>query len=214
MKKWLRSLLFIGLILSMTSPYAIGGMTIFLEDGRVINVDVDREDIISISFDQSIQAATNITWDFETGDLRGWESTGDAFKTQPTYGDNPKVRHRESSKHQGDYWIGGYENRHSSSDPAGKTQGDGPQGTLTSEPFTIMKPTIRFLIGGGCSNQERVELLIDSQVVLQATGKCNETMQRLSWDVSAYIGQSARIRLVDAAGGHWGHINFDDVRFE
>lgn len=35
-----------------------------------------------------------------------------------------------------------------------------------------------------------------------------------SWNVSEFIGRSARIRLVDASGGGWGHINFDDVKFE
>jgi len=215
MKKWLRFLLPIGLISFMTTTYVSGGMTIFLEDGRMIDVDVDREDVISISFGKSAQPAADITWNFETGDLRGWEMTGEAFKTQPTYGDNPKARDgTKSSGHQGSYWIGGYENRHRSSDRAGTIQGDGPRGTLTSEPFTVTKPTISFLVGGGCSTHERVELLIDSEVVLNATGECRETMQRLTWDVSAYTGRSVRIRLVDASDGHWGHINFDDVRFE
>lgn len=163
-----------------------------------------------------MQAAGNITWDFETGDLRGWTATGNAFSTQPTYGDNPTARHRgQPSNHQGNYWIGGYENRNRPADPAGRIQGDGPQGTLTSEPFTIAKPTLSFLIGGGCDmNTERVELIVDGQAVLKATGHCTETMTRVKWNVSAYQGQLAQIRLIDASSGGWGHINFDDVRFE
>jgi hypothetical protein len=94
-------------------------------------------------------------------------------------------------------------------------QGDGPQGTLTSDSFTITSPRISFLVGGGCDiNTERVELLVNGNVVLRATGKCTETMERLTWDVSAYRGRSAQIRLIDASSGGWGHINFDDVRFE
>ncbi len=157
-----------------------------------------------------------ITWDFETGDLRGWTATGDAFNHQPTFGDNPTARHRgQPSNHQGNYWIGGYEKRPTPSHTPGDIQGDGPQGTLTSQPFVIFSPTISFLIGGGCDiNNERVELLIDGIPVLKETGKCNETMKRVYWNVTPYLGRSAQIRLVDSSSGGWGHINFDDVRFE
>ena len=37
-------------------------------------------------------AAQSTTWDFETGDLRGWQATGTAFASQPTFGDNPRAR--------------------------------------------------------------------------------------------------------------------------
>jgi hypothetical protein len=204
----------ISLLLSFSLTYA--GMQIELKDGRVINVPVNKEDIIRISFQDVPQIGVGITLDFETGDLRGWTKTGDAFNFQPTYGDNPTARNRgQASKHQGQYWIGGYEKRMRPSDPAGQVQGDGPQGTLTSDTFTITKPYLSFLIGGGCDiNTERAELLIDGQVVQKATGKCTETMERVKWNVSQFMGKSAQIRLIDASGGGWGHINFDDVIFE
>ena len=50
------------------------------------------------------------------------------------------------------------------------------------------------------------------QEVRRATGKCTETMSRESWDVHEYVGQLARLRLVDASSGGWGHINFDDMK--
>ncbi len=214
--KLLCIILLAGTILCAAFTYSLGDMKIFLEDGRVINVPLNKNDILSISFEEAPQSVVGINWDFESGNLHGWKSTGNAFNTQPTYGDNPTARHRgQPSHHQGNYWIGGYENRSTQLDPPGRVQGDGPQGTLTSEPFTITRPTISFLIGGGCDiRTERVELFIDGQVVLQATGKCTETMERLRWDVSQYIGRTAQIRLIDASGGGWGHINFDDLKFE
>jgi len=159
---------------------------------------------------------SKITWDFETGDLRGWTSTGEAFAFQPTYRDNPTARRRgQPSQHQGGYWIGGYEKRPAPHDPPGQTQGDGPQGTLLSKPFIISKPFVSFLIGGGCDiTKVRVELIVGGSVLHSATGTCNESMSRQRWDVSQLIGRSAMIRLVDHSGGGWGHINFDDVRFE
>ncbi len=159
---------------------------------------------------------TTVTWDFETGDLTGWEAAGDAFLNQPTYGDNPTERRRgQPSMHQGDYWIGGFEFRKRPSDPPGRIQGDAPQGTLTSAPFLIDRPTITFLVGGGCDKSKvRVELLVEGQVVRTATGRCRESMTRERWDVAPFQGKTAEIRLVDQSGGGWGHLNFDDLRFE
>ena len=105
-------------------------------------------------------------FDFEDG-IDGWTRTGTAFNNQPTYGDNPTARsRREPANQQGDWWIGGYEDRPSEATPAGQTQGDNPQGTLTSPHFNITGKTISFLIGGGCDiNTIRAELLMESQVV-------------------------------------------------
>src|SRR6202790_4194472 len=58
--------------------------------------------------------------DFETGTLKDWTAEGDAFKGQPIKGDTvAKRRDDMKSQHQGNYWIGSYEN-----------DGDKPQGTL------------------------------------------------------------------------------------
>ncbi|MDK9708280.1 MAG: CsgG/HfaB family protein [Desulforhopalus sp.] len=161
-------------------------------------------------------AGPAITWDFETGDQRGWTSAGEAFSHQPTYGDNPTARNRgQASAHQGNYWIGGFELRPNPSFPAGGVQGDGPQGTLTSQPFTISSSTISFLIGGGCDlEREYVQLLINGRTQMKATGWCHETMQRMYWNVANLQGHEARIQLVDRSSEGWGHINADDFRFE
>src|SRR5438132_90988 len=48
--------------------------------------------------------------DFETGTLKDWTAEGDAFKGQPIKGDTVvKRRNDMKSRHQGQYWIGGYE---------------------------------------------------------------------------------------------------------
>ncbi|GMF43046.1 unnamed protein product [Phytophthora fragariaefolia] len=259
---------------------------------------------VGLSGEQAIVGAagssafTTTTWDFETGDLTGWMTTGTAFDQQPTFGDNSYARintyrpggnpgaspRGQRTHHEGRYWVGTFESRPGAgkaataaqvaaqmcsfandelcrapnyklpraSASAGNTQGDGPQGTLTSLPFTIEGQWISFRIGGGCDvRYVYVELLIDGQPAavaesvaaeqvavevaadgtaataavdrirpvtatskLRATGQCQESMQKVTWDVSAFQNRTAQIRVVDASSNVvWGHINFDDVRF-
>ena len=115
------------------------------------------------------------SFDFEDG-IGGWEMTGTAFIHQPTFGDNPAARDRESAQQQGDWWIGGMEYRPSESDTAGRLnlagrqnspRGDLLQGTLISPCFRIVGRDISFLIGGGCTISDiRAELIVDNQVRL------------------------------------------------
>ncbi|KAL3669536.1 hypothetical protein V7S43_004923 [Phytophthora oleae] len=242
-------------------------------------------------------ALSTTTWNFETGDLTGWLTTGTAFDQQPTYGDNSYGRINtyrpapfvgasppgQRANHEGRYWVGTFEARPgagkattaaqvaaqmcafandelcrapnykvpSASASMGTTQGDSPQGTLTSLPFTIEGQWMSFRVGGGCDVRVvYVELLIDGQPAavpesvaaeqvavevtadgttspsantvrpvtatskLRATGRCRETMQKTTWDLSAFQNRTAQIRVVDASSNPvWGHINFDDVRF-
>ncbi len=214
-----------GFALLFLMATASADVVITLKNGKTHKVKVDPDDVESITFEDSRRgrdrdrierpSSSEITWDFETGRLDGWTATGTAFNRQPTYGDNPTARNRgQASNHQGNYWIGTYEDRPTPRDRAGETQGDGPKGTLTSNIFTIRKPTISFLVGGGCDmNGVCVELLVDGVVRYRATGKCTETMYLVEWNVSNMIGKQASIRLVDNHGGGWGHINFDDVKF-
>src|SRR5262245_10679447 len=86
--------------------------------------------------------------DFETGTLKDWTAEGDAFKGQPIKGDTVAPRRGDmKSRHQGQYWIGGYE-----------LHGDKPQGTLTSVPFKVTHPWASFLVGGGPWPETCVEL--------------------------------------------------------
>jgi len=178
------------------------------------NVDSARDSIDSVSVSEML-----FTTDFEDGDLRGWTVSGLAFANQPTRGDNSAARGREPSNHQGEWWIGGYEDYQGKPGQIpGSAQGDQPTGTLTSAPFVIEGPSLSFLISGGDhpiddpSGATAIALVIDGEVVFHATGANTGTMRRVEWDVSEYIGQTAVIQIVDENTGDWGHINCDDVR--
>jgi putative membrane-bound dehydrogenase-like protein len=143
--------------------------------------------------------------DFETGDLRDWTATGDAFTGQPVKGDAVFDRRTDmKSEHVGEFWIGTYER-----------QGDKPQGTLTSVPFAITHRYAAFLIGGGPTDATRVELVRrdTNRVFYKTSGNQTENMHRVVVDLKDLMDKEIFIRLVDASDDGWGHINFDDFRF-
>jgi len=145
--------------------------------------------------------------DFESGDLRDWTPTGDAFAGQPVRGDTVAARGREPSRHQGERWIGGYE-----------LHGDGRTGTLTSRPFRVTHPWASLLVGGGGEESERVELCrrgSDGTLTpfFRTSGANSETLQRVVVDLGGELGREIVVRLVDEGTGSWGHVNFDDFLF-
>jgi putative membrane-bound dehydrogenase-like protein len=141
--------------------------------------------------------------DFETGDLRDWTAEGEAFKGQPIKGDTVFPRRNDMrSRHQGQFWIGGYEKL-----------GDKPTGTLTSVPFRVTHPWASFLVGGGPWPETCVEIVAGQDVIFRASGREAEDMERVVVDLSKHQDKKIVIRLVDKHTGHWGHINFDDFRF-
>jgi putative membrane-bound dehydrogenase-like protein len=143
--------------------------------------------------------------DFETGTLKDWTATGDAFVGQPIRGDTVSPRRGDmKSRHQGEYWIGGWEK---TKDPA--------TGTLTSVPFTVTHPWASFLVGGGPYPETCVELVrADTKEVFSRTsGLAEEDLRRVAVDLRPHMGKQIFIRLVDRHTGHWGHVNFDDFRF-
>ncbi|MBA4106241.1 MAG: hypothetical protein C0485_10825 [Pirellula sp.] len=151
--------------------------------------------------------------DFESGSLEGWTLTGDAFQFQPTKGDNPQVRGRESSAHEGEHWVGGFEKHTNSEGQPGGAFTDDAVGELISPEFTIRKPYLNFLIGGGNHpGQTGVKLQCDAQELDLATGGDSETMSPSSHDVSKLLGKKARLVVYDNVRGGWGHVNVDSFR--
>lgn len=187
-------------------------------DGLVI-MDLEMEGASRAGPESTSVSEMLFTTDFEDGDLRGWIVSGSAFANQPTRGDNSAARGREPSNHQGEWWIGGYEDYQGKpGQTPGSAQGDHPTGTLTSAPFVIEGSSLSFLIGGGDhpigdpSGATVIALVIDDEVIFHATGANTETMRRAEWDVSEYIGQTAVIQIIDENTGDWGHINCDDFQ--
>ena len=149
-----------------------------------------------------------LNFDFELASLKDWTASGDAFEKQPVKGDTVAPRRNDmKSQHQGDYWIGTYENG----------RGDKAQGTLTSAPFKVEHGWASFLVGGGSHAKTKVELVLkegeSERVVFRASGQDTENLRPIVANLTPYVGKQIAIRIVDQETAPWGHINFDNFRF-
>jgi len=141
--------------------------------------------------------------DFEGDSYGDWKVEGTAFGTAPARGALP-----------GQMAVDGFRGRGLVNSFAG---GDASTGTLESPPFPIERAFVAFLIGGGNDpGRLALELLVDGVPVRSATGSNDrpggsETLLGESWDVADLAGKTARLRIVDAATGGWGHVNVDHV---
>src|SRR5262245_49511037 len=95
--------------------------------------------------------------DFEGKSYGDWAATGTAFGTGPAQGTLPNQM--PVTGYLGHGLVNSF------------TGGDAATGTLTSPEFTIQRPYINFLIGGGMHPDETcINLLMDGKIVRTATG--------------------------------------------
>ena len=147
--------------------------------------------------------------DFEREAYAPWTAEGTAFGSGP-------VRQDKVVDYQGDLAMHGQHavNTHSAAPAADVSGRDAHTGTLTSAPFTIQRDYIRFLIGGGGhTGKTCVNLLVDGQVVLSATGANDNKMKPHTWNVRKWAGRTACIQAVDQEAGGWGNIGLDYIVF-
>jgi len=136
---------------------------------------------------------------FTPGELAGWTREGDAFAAAPTTGPVPQqVPIMGALGPFADSFTG----------PAG----DAARGRLLSPPFTLTGDRLRLLVGGGRDPLHlRVSLLVDGEPRFSETGTNHETLGRREWDIAPLRGKTARIEIVDASTGAWGHILVDEI---
>jgi cytochrome c553 len=149
---------------------------------------------------------TQLLEDFESGSYDGWVTTGDAFgsgpQSQKTIGS-----YQGNVQAHGEWFINSHQLRDSG-------KGDDHVGTLTSREFEIQHDTLRFLIGGGNHpGQTGIQLMVDGQAVLSATGHNSNQMRAESWDLRPFRGKRARLQIIDQVRGGWGNIGIDHLVF-
>jgi putative membrane-bound dehydrogenase-like protein len=152
---------------------------------------------------------------FETGSLKDWTVTGDAF-ANPIFNSDPSPVH-EKEMHigfEGKYFLS-----------SGGNTNYKLTGTLTSVPFKVTDPFAAFKVSGGALQDTRVEIVTasDNKVIYHITGQGRATLQPAVVDLQPYLNKEIFIRIIDNETGisqipyiqndKWAHINFDDFLF-
>ncbi len=147
--------------------------------------------------------------DFESGDYDGWTVQGTAF------GEAPQTQ-ETIAKYQGHVNAHGrfFVNSHNIRTAANAGKGDAHRGTMTSRAFRIDRDFISLLVGGGSHQGATcVNLLVDGKAARTATGRNDNRMFPVRWDVRDLRGHEARIQVVDNHTGGWGNIGIDHIVF-
>ena len=85
---------------------------------------------------------------------------------------------------------------------------------VESDVFTLKSDKVSFLIGGGSGASTYFAICdFSGKEVFKARGKNNQTMVKVTWNVSKLVGKDVFFRLYDDATAGWGHITVDDIRF-
>ncbi len=138
--------------------------------------------------------------DFEgTSYPAGWTATGTAFGTGPIPGGSWAGQSPAVQGFIGNACVNTFRGS------------DAPQGTLTSPNFILERNFLHLLAGGGNSTNTEVRLIVSNSVVRVASGRQNGTLYWNTWEVSAWLGQTAQIQVVDLSSGGWGFILCDFI---
>ncbi len=150
-----------------------------------------------------------VRFDFETGDLQGWQIVEGQFDyivsdRQFYHNRYPEAPDNKYNK-QGKYYLSTVEQQ------PGKPSKDAMTGVLESPVFVPAGPEMSFLVGGGTMETVYVALCTaDGRELVKARGRQTEIMQRVTWNLPELVGQPAFLRIVDHCSGSWGYVAFDD----
>ncbi|QDU37885.1 Planctomycete cytochrome C [Maioricimonas rarisocia] len=142
--------------------------------------------------------------DFESDRYDGWTVTGDAFGSGPQTLETV-APYQGRINAIGRRFVNSHQKRNGG-------RGDAHTGRLTSPSFEISRKLIRMLVGGGAHEGKTcVNLLVDGKVVRTATGRNNNRMFPVTWEVEEFLGKTAQIEIVDEETGGWGNIGVDHI---
>jgi hypothetical protein len=132
-------------------------------------------------------------FDFEAPGLAGWEGDRSAFLGGQTVAELSSLR--------------GF---HGSGVLSSAAPDNRSRGSLLSPPFPLRGHLLSLLVGGGSARRGvGVELLVDGVAVLTTAAYDCDFLFPVLWDISAYQGKVARLRVVDSSKA--SHVLVDRV---
>jgi Protein of unknown function (DUF1553)/Protein of unknown function (DUF1549)/Planctomycete cytochrome C len=147
--------------------------------------------------------------DFESGTYDKWEVTGTAFGKSPQTAATIGA-YQGKVNAVGKYFV----NSHNIRQGEDIAAGDAHTGRMKSKAFTIDHDAITMLVGGGAHKDKTcVNLVVGGKVVRSATGRNDNRMFPVRWDVRSLRGKQAAIEIVDDHTGGWGNTGVDQIVF-
>ncbi len=146
--------------------------------------------------------ASEVFADFESGTYDGWKLSGNCWTPEP------------ASDVLFPGKITGFEGKRFLCTLHPKL-GTGATGKAVSKEFTLEKPFINFLIGGGNHPREAcLNLVVDGKVVRTETGSDSAELRQVSWDVSLLVGKKAYLEVTDTTQSpERGYVMVDEIIF-
>jgi hypothetical protein len=121
--------------------------------------------------------------DFETESLERWEGDRATFRAGP-----------RADAHG----LKSLRGQHGSGFLSSTEGGDRAVGTLSSPEFPLSGSLLSLLVGGGSKKRRvGVELVIDGQAVLTASGNDSDNLLPVLWNIEPFAGKTARLRVFD-----------------
>jgi hypothetical protein len=149
---------------------------------------------------------------------KNWNHTfGNAFTSQPTFGNNPYIRGDSVDVgFEGHCWIGTNEHYQGPlmDGSPGSSLGDSALGLIRSKPFVITGNSMNLLVGGGNYPGTCYVALIEYgtwEHLFRETGENTEVMTRRYWDLVPHRGKTVYVEIADLSQAPFGHINVDDI---
>jgi outer membrane protein assembly factor BamB len=91
---------------------------------------------------------------------------------------------------------------------------DHATGSAVSRQFTIAHPYIQALVGGTeVADHCWLALVVDGRAVCRAAGQRSDVLLPICWDVRQYVGNKARLEIVDAGKAERDHLLVDQIMF-
>ena len=145
----------------------------------------------------SVTASAQVIQSFEGDGFGDWKVSGSAFGVAPAAGGLDGMNGRLTA------YAG-------SSLACSAHGGDAATGMLESPEFKLTQAFLSFLIAGGKHpGMAAVQLWVDGKMIREATGDNSLNCKAICWDLSAELGKSASLRIIDSATGRWGMIAAD-----
>jgi uncharacterized protein (DUF608 family) len=163
-----------------------------------------------------------VTFDFETGDLQGWQVTSGRFGR--LINDRAMCRNTPNTPYPktGTYYM-------STTELPDGNYDDAMTGEVESPVIRMSGPRVSLRIGGGAHRDTRVVLRAlpelargasgagvpdDGTEIVSASGENSEQMRLVQWSLPELRGRLVYLVVEDGNEGGWGHVTMDEVTIE